>query len=711
MRAESPLLTRISLWPFLVLAPIEVAFSWVWITAEPILPRSDIARGVLTSFFLGTCLSLAIAWVIRRWLRTPRSWVTWILEYGIASVFGSAATMGFLFAAGLTPNRSIVIMSLFGLARWVNIVAIAYVVDILVREWRQASSSRAELTRILARVSRVNGLLVAAKDALFSYQANLIRQRVGAPLNALAQSTASKSNTELADDVDELISGTMRPLAHRMHPVTLSVGLVPALTALGSNFEVTADEAVMALDSQDELVDPDVRLQVYRWIRSRESRDSTISVTLSVRQRDLLVTVRGSRPGASIDPMMAVAGIRSLAPGETVQILAPLKGQFVDQLIAGDEVMPHHVVTEKSHRFGWSDGADVLTRDTGQWAIIAALLAIASLPFMIALNGLTLIPAEIIPILGWSVTPVVIAALVSRIPINRGTNIAAVVVVCSWIVVGLSAGLAESLFSTVFDQGSGAGVNPPLGFNLVRGVIRFTVPGLILFGARGLSKRAQSDRDRLQFEVEAALTERSRLLSESDRLERFIAERLHRSIQGRLSAISLLLRLGRRSEALSELDILRQVTVPALASRLQSAWKPRTAGFLDRAEIPAALSVTESVRANVLSELRPDQVADIRRFAAECAVNAQRHGGATSFTVSLIADSGHGLLTCTNDGAAIPTDASPGLGSALFDEVAAHLSGSWRFLPSAEGAVVQLRFPVLATGTSMTHDASESVIV
>ena len=70
-----------------------------------------------------------------------------------------------------------------------------------------------------------------------------------------------------------------------------------------------------------------------------------------------------------------------------------------------------------------------------------------------------------------------------------------------------------------------------------------------------------------------------------------------------------------------------------------------------------------------------------------------------------------GLLTCTNDGTAISTHAPPGLGSALFDEVAAHLSGSWRFVPSAEGAVVQLRCPVLATGTSMTHDASESVIV
>lgn len=711
MKADSPLLTRISLWPFLVLVPVEIAFSWVWLTGDPVLPKSDIARSIVISFFLGTCLSLAIAWAIRRWLQTPRSWVTWIVEYGIASVCGSAATMGVLFVAGLTPNRSLVIMSLYGLARWVNIVGIAYVVDILVREWRQASSSRAELTRILARVSRVNGSLVAAKDALFSYQANLIRQRVGAPLNTLAQSAPAKSDSELAGDVDELISGTMRPLAHRMHPVTLSVGLVPALTALGSNFEVTADDAVTALDSQDELVDADVRLQVYRWIRSRESRDSTISVTLSVRQRDLLVTVRGSRPGASIDPMMAVAGIRSLEPGESVQILAPLKGQFVDQLIAGDEVMPHHVVPERSHRFGWSDFADVLTRDTGQWVIIVALLAIASMPFMIALNGLTLVPAEIIPILGWSVTPVVIAAFVSRIPINRGTNIAAVVVIASWIVVGLSAGLAESVFSIAFSRGIGAGVDPPLGFNLMRGVIRFAIPGLILFGARGLAERARSDRNRLQFEVDAALTERARLLSESDRLERFIAERLHRSIQGRLSAISLMLRLDRRSEALAELDILRQVTVPALASRLQGAWKPPTEVFLDRVEIPAALTVTEAINAQVLSELEPDQITDIRRFAAECAVNAQRHGGATSFTVSLIADSGHGLLTCTNDGTAISTHAPPGLGSALFDEVAAHLSGSWRFVPSAEGAVVQLRFPVLATGTSMTHDASESLIV
>ena len=89
-----------------------------------------------------------------------------------------------------------------------------------------------------------------------------------------------------------------------------------------------------------------------------------------------------------------------------------------------------------------------------------------------------------------------------------------------------------------------------------------------------------------------------------------------------------MLRLDRRSEALSELDILRQVTVPALASQLQGAWKPPTEVFLERAELPGALSVTEAVSAQVLSELQPDQITDIRRFAAECAVNAQRHGGA-----------------------------------------------------------------------------------
>lgn len=359
------------------------------------------------------------------------------------------------------------------------------------------------------------------------------------------------------------------------------------------------------------------------------ARDATIRVDLAVRGRDLIIAVTGARSIASIYAMMAVAGIRLVAAGDSgvLEILAPLKGQFVDQMLVGDEVtrLSQADTSDPLVRSRWAEMADVLTLNTSQRVLIVALLGVASLPFLLALNSSQLTATQFVPNVGWLVAPIVAAALVSLFPVRRGTLGGMVWVIMSWVVIGVVAGVSESILALLFEQSTE--VEPPLLFNIVRGLLHYAIPGLLVFGARGLEQRARNDRDRLQTEVETGLEERARLLNESDLLERFIAEKLHRSIQGRLSAISLMLRLGRRQEALWELDILRQVTVPVLASQLQTAWKSPTSIFLDRAEIPAELAVTEAINASVFRTLALDQVMDIKRFAAECAVNAHRHGG------------------------------------------------------------------------------------
>lgn len=699
MWSQGPLgsvpLRRVSIWPFLAVVPGELSFVWL---AEG-FSRDDSGQFVSRSlplYLASVVLSLLIVEGFRRFAGIPRSRLVWLAQYATAVVASSVLVVALL-EGSLEDNYSGVgALVLVTSTRLANIVLFAYVLDFLVGRWKEASASARDLRRTLDHVQQVNDLLAAAERSMYAQQTLIIRTRVLTPIRQLARSSPGRTNGDLADEVDELVTGTMRPLAHQLHPVTLSVGLVACVRSLAQDFVVEADPVVLALDSSGQLLDSGVRLQVYRWIRAQVRGGEGGRVCLEIDGRRLLITSEGLGYLPRVDAMMAVAGIEALRDdGDGRQgIAAPLRGQFVDQVIAGD-VDPAIAarMQEPSDAAARPSLTAVLTMAAGHRTFWTGFLALLALPTAMLILATREQWASAIPIAAWLVVPIGVAAVLDLIPVRSGSRLSAAWVVISWLLIGLSASFAEIaadviVSSRLGDNESSTGT----GFIMLRGFMRFTLGGLLITGALGAAAQARKDNDLLRIRLGAALDDRVHLLDQSDRLDRYVAEKLHRTVQGRLSAISLLLRLDRRQEALDELDILANSTVPALAASLGAAVRPNGETFIDASDIPLGLELTEAIDPAALALLDREQVDDFRTVAAECAVNALRHGGATSITVSLQVDDDI-VLTCADDGTGMSSERTPGLGSALFDEVARRQRGEWRAVPTAGGATISLRIP------------------
>jgi signal transduction histidine kinase len=67
----------------------------------------------------------------------------------------------------------------------------------------------------------------------------------------------------------------------------------------------------------------------------------------------------------------------------------------------------------------------------------------------------------------------------------------------------------------------------------------------------------------------------------------------------------------------------------------------------------------------------------LSRAVGEIAVNARRHGGASTLVISVIVEGAHCRVVCEDDGAGMAESTAPGLGSRLLDETTAALGGSW----------------------------------
>ena len=687
----------VSPWPVLIVVLPEIFTAWVVLSANPQFTPVYFLRVSLPIYAVTLAAILAAMWAIRRYLPTPRSFLQWAGQYALAIV-APAAVGAYLMAPFVDSlQRHLIIVFLVVCTRLFNILLLAYIIDDILVQWRSARVSARRLSETLHRVSGMNVKLHNAERSLFTLQARVIRQRVLVPLHSLAHRAPWLTNEELADRVDRLISETMRPLAHRMHPVTLSVGLATSLQALTENVDVRVDSAVAALDASGELLDPGVRLQVYRWVRLQLREIDHARIDMRIEGRQLLVTTTGRGLAPDIDPMMAVAGLEQ-RPTESEfehRIAAPLKGQFVDQLeasVGAEADGPTAPIAHATFASAFTLGAD----HKMAWTAVIAVLSLPGTVLVATLRGSSL---AILMSGAWLLVPILVAGLLALVPVKTNSRWSALWVVATWIIIGAFAGIAEVVTYDLIDlvTGNAEELELNFGFNLMRGVVRFALAGILITGARGAARQAQLNNDLLTFNLDGALAERVRLLNESDRVERFVAEKLHRAIQGRLSAISLLLRLGQRDRALDELDVLRYSTVPALAASMGSAWNP-SESFIDERDLPPDLSIVEAIDSRLVRDLDEGASLDLRTFAAECAVNARRHGKASTVTVSLQPDAESAVLTCSDDGRGMAGGTARGLGTALFDEVAARLHGSWRFIEANDGTTVRLVFPKPGAG-------------
>ncbi len=543
----------------------------------------------------------------------------------------------------------------------------------LLRDWSDALVAREQLIQSLASEEQINKLLIEAERDRFLSYGDVVTIQVEAPLVDLAGRAEDLDSTELADAIDTMIITVMRPLAHLIHPVSVRTGLIPAIRALGPGFAAAADSLTVADDSAGRLLDDDVRLQVYRWVRFLRPSASTVTVTLSIDNGELLVAGAGVAEVRALDPMQRVAGLR-LESAEVLRV--PLRG-----------ALPQPVVLEAPRRSPMSVGALSIrllgVSPTVDLRLAAAITALTA-PAQFFVSSFDASSTRLIAVVAAMVASMLVALALSRAPRPPAGILRDWWPVVAWCGLGLASGLTTLIIAA--NSAPSQVTRAVAASLLIRGMFRYAIPGLLYQLARGLADRAGQNAALLSGSLASIRESRTELLSNAESSERYLAESLHRTVQGRLSAISLLLRLDRRHEAVVELGVLCRETIPALVQRLTHADVMAGEGMPVMSPGDLGLQITDRIDWDDLRSQDPVIAKDFRRVVDECAVNARRHGQANSMRVYLTRASGMVTLHCDDDGEGISHEPAGGLGSRLFDEVCSHRQGNWALAPAYVGA-------------------------
>ena len=363
-------------------------------------------------------------------------------------------------------------------------------------------------------------------------------------------------------------------------------------------------------------------------------------------------------------------------------IAAPLRGQvpaWVDLRAAPFAATPPR--RERSRL------RDLITVPLPQRLLLVVLLTLGSAPLQFVLYQWSLTPATILTSVCIAGAPIATAYLLGRLP-APGRNLAgAWRVVGEWSLISLAAVLGIGVPATIF------GIFPDdiveWLFTAFRMSYRYLLPGLAVVASYGLVVVA---RQRLELANSALDQERQRrgeILAESQRADRDVAEALHRTVQGRLAAAVVMLRLGERDDAWAQIVAMATVEVPELLGRLGGSGP--TESLVD--DLPIGLRVVQ------VGEVITDQpmLEDLRSVLGEVAVNARRHGGAGALVISVEQVPSGWRIVCEDDGQGVPEGSTPGLGSRLLDETVARYDGSWTIESTPRGGRVTIWLPVRVT--------------
>ena len=625
---------------------------------------------VATAVAAAVVVLLVIAWC--RFLPEPKTIIGRSVQITCAMVPRSWVLLVLLVLLGLRTDWLVsgvwvsVTLTLEAIGAW-------WFVGGLLRDWSDALVSREQLTQSLTSEEQVNELLVEAERDRFLSYGEVVTIQVEEPLVRLAGRAGDLDSTEFADAIDEMIITVMRPWAHLIHPVSVRTGLIPAIRALGPVFAVVADSVVIADDSAGRLLDDDVRLQVYRWVRFLRPSASTVTLTLSIDNGALTIAGAGVAEARALDPMQRVAGLR-LESADVLRV--PLRG-----------VLPRPVIVEASRRSTMSLGAlsiRVLGVSPAVDLRLAAVITALTAPAQFFLSSFDASATRVTAVVAAMSASMLVALALNRAPRPPAGILRDWWPVVAWCGIGLASGLTTLVIAA---SSAPSQVTRAVATSLlIRGMLRYAIPGLLYQLARGLADRASQDTALLSGSLASIRESRTELLSQAESTERYLAESLHRTVQGRLSAISLLLRLDRRHEAVVELDVLCRETIPALVQRLTHA------DVMAGDELPVmspgdlGLQITDRIDWDDLRSQDPVIARDLRRVVDECAVNARRHGQANAMRVYLTRAPGMVTLHCDDDGVGIDHEPASGLGSRLFEELCSQHQGSWALAPAYEGA-------------------------
>ena len=670
MTARAWLARWVSLaWPALTLTALS--FVGGVLTVSQLAPAQRLIPGFALMAYVVIAITGVLAGVSLRW---PSGLVRGVI-LSLALILGTTCMLTQVLPDGLSAWGPWRILS-FGIGLALIAVILDAILGAALRNWRQASAVRADLEQSLAQESHLNLLLLEAERDRFANYAQVLQVEVSDGLDRVAAQAPSLSDLQLADEINGFVARVMRPLAHLLHPVTVRAGLIPALRALGPRFDVRVDDEVEADDVQGVLLDEHVRHQVYRWLRHVRPLDSVTIVTFARAGDDLVVIASGMGSSRPLDAIQRVAGLRVVGAST---LKAPLAGSVIADVVWSVEgVIP---AVRRPLRMPSLSTPPVLSMP------LLLLVGLASLAVQTYLTPGRLTTPDVVANVISFAAAIVVALVLRAAPLPTSERRATLWVASCWLTIGVASGLSAALaIMVLWPEPVTTGTVVAI---LVRGTLRYSLAGIGLQIARGYAAQAEADGERLRASIVARRRERERVLELTDQLDRFISESLHRSVQGRLSAASLLARLGRRDEAISELEGVRSTILPALIDRLSTA--DLSSALTDDSTTSRGGILDDRVDWSALEQWRPQLASDLRKVVGECVVNAQRHGRAGRLVASVTRDGDQVTLTCVDDGVGASKLAVPGLGSQIFDEVADRHGGSWSLERTSDGMAFCMR--------------------
>ena len=677
-------LKRLSLsaWPFGFLTVGEFLGAILIMRVDPDAPApAAMVTYALGASVLGFVIGAVCIWVVRRLIASTRSARWRSVPAAVAIYWVIAAVSGAIMALFLVLPRGaeypVVLLVLFTVTRPVNVLVLALIVQ-LIRDGLSASRDVDVIRQDRLSLARsTNATLEAAEASLRAESRQMLAEEVAGPLGDIVRDGRELSDNALADKVDQFIATRLRPMAHVLHPVSVRLGLMPAMRSLDPMGTIAAAPTIERMDSDGVLLDEGVRLQVYRWMRENLPASGGSSAALVLRGRELEVSVHPSTD-TPLDAVQLVAGLRRVRPGV---IAAPLRGQVTEWVdVAGD---PMAGVPPRHERYRLRE---LLTVPLPRRLLFVVLLGLGAAPLQFVVYQWALTPAAIAASLGMALAPIATVFVLEKLPPPKPTIAGAWRVVGEWSLISLAAVLGIAVPATIFGLFP-EGIAEWL-FMCFRTLYRYLLPGLAVVASHGLVIVAQR---RLESANDALARERQRrvdILAESHRMDRDVAEALHRTVQGRLAAAVVMLRLGSRDDAWTQIVAMATVEVPELLGRLGGSW-PGSSLIVDP---PIGLSVVQ------LGEVAFDEAvaADLRSALGEIAVNARRHGGASALVISAEPIPDGLRIVCEDDGKGASVPSLPGLGSRLLDETVSRYSGSWSITSTSQGCrvVIDLRLPV-----------------
>lgn len=565
------------------------------------------------------------------------------------------------------------------------VIGIMWVIAGTFGAWRRASNARNQLADSVRIQEQFNELLTQAEKERFTEYRTVIASQVVGSLDRVMQSWNDSTNGVLASQLENMTDKVMRPLAHQLHPVTLRVGLIPSIRSLGSGYRLDVNSNVTSLDESGQLFDPAVTPQVFRWVRNLIPEGASVTITIRRHGDDVIFSAVGVANGRDLDPIQRVAGLRSeqVSPG-LFRLIAPRAG-----------TTPAEIILENAHP---QKQSPVSGGGWGMWTFPPAVsvqlvlyIGIVSAPIASVVRRDEVgVEALWITILG-VIIPALIAWPLSRINVKTGTPQGALMVLALWLGLAILSATAINAVIAFFAPVYSTVIGNILRF--VGAFSRYAIAGPSFTVTRGFI--TQSKQDEIVLQARKAETKRKRadLLGLADDTDRFLAEALHRTVQGRIAAIALLLRLDRRSEAEQEMQLLKQHTLPELEAKLGEWLQADSVKESDSSFAVPGLEIIDNSNWQTLIEQDPALADRLRSVVHESAVNARRHGHGSVMNVHLKRTGSQLILTCSDNGSGPNPDSIPGLGSALLDEVSSIYSGSWSLERENAQTIMRMEIP------------------